>query len=65
MTARRRMQRLGRLQHFETGAAAHLQVADDDVEEALVQLLDGGVAIRRFLDLVAGFGNRLRQSAAE
>ena len=65
MTARRGMQRLRGLQHFETGAAAHLQVADDDVEEALVQLLDGGVAVRRLLDVVAGFGHRLRQAAAE
>ena len=51
--------------HLETRAAAHLQIADDDVEEALVQLLDGGVAVRRFLDVVAGLGNRLREPATE
>src|SRR4029434_480067 len=61
----RRMQLLGSLQHLEPGAATHLQVADDDVEEARVELLDCGRAIRRFLDLVPRFGNRLRESAAE
>src|SRR5689334_5227225 len=61
----RGMQLLRGLQDLEPGAATHLQVADDDVEEALVELLDGGVAIRRFLDLVPRFGNRLRESAAE
>ena len=59
------MQRLGRLQHLEPGAAAHLQVADDDVEEALVELLDGRVAVRRLLHVVPGLGKRLRQPAAE
>ena len=56
----RRVQRLRGLQHLEPGAAAHLQVADDDVEEAFVQLLDGGVAVRRLLDVVA----LLRQAPA-
>ena len=65
MTADVGMQRLRGLQHFEAGAAAHLQVADDDVEEALVQLLDGGVAVRRLLDVVARFGQRLREAPAQ
>src|ERR1051325_1876282 len=59
------MQLFGRLQHLETGAAAHLEVADDDIEEALVQLLDGGIAVWRFLDLVSGLGDRLPEPAAQ
>jgi hypothetical protein len=43
---RRRVQRLGRPQHVEAVAAAHLEVAQHDVEVALVQPLDGGVAVR-------------------
>src|SRR4030095_2956476 len=59
------MQCLRGLQHFETGAPAHLQVADDNIEEAFVQLLDGGVAVRRLLDVVAGFRHSLSQAAAQ
>ena len=46
---RRRVQRLGRAQHVETVAAAHLQVAQHDVEVAFVQPLDGLVAVRELL----------------
>ena len=59
------VQRLRRLEHLETGAATHLQVADDDIEEAFVELLDGGVTVRGLLDVVAGFGHRLGEAPAE
>ena len=59
------MKRLGRFQHLESGAAAHLQVADDDVEEAFVQLLDRRVAVRRFLDVMAGLGHGLSKPSAQ
>ena len=62
---RRGMQRLRRLEHIETGAATHLQVADDDIEEPLVELLDGGVTVRGLLDIVASFGHRLGKAPAE
>ena len=48
------MQRLGRAQHVEAVAAAHLQVAQDHVEVALVQPLDRRVAVGGLFDLVAG-----------
>ena len=44
---RGRVQRLGRAQHVEAVGAAHLQVADDDVEVAFVQPLERGVAVAR------------------
>jgi hypothetical protein len=56
---RRGMQRLGRAQHVQPVAPAHLQVAHDDVELPLVELLNGHVAIRRFIDFVM----RVRQRA--
>ena len=59
------MQRLGRAQHVEAVAAAHLQVAQHDVEVAVVQPLDGGVAVGRFVDLVPGFGESADESAPE
>ncbi|MNC90901.1 hypothetical protein D3C83_70570 [compost metagenome] len=59
------MQRLGRLQHVDAGAAAHLEVADDDVEGAFMQLLDRRIAVRRLFYFVAPFGNRLREPAAK
>ena len=49
---RRRMQRLGGLEHLDAVAAAHLQVAEHDVVVALVQLLDGGVAVGGLVDVV-------------
>ena len=60
-----RMQRLGGAQDVETVAAAHLQVAQDDVEVALVQPLDGGVAVRGFVHLVPGFGEAADQAPPE
>ena len=55
----RRMQRLRRAQHVHAVAAAHLQIAQDDVVLPLVQLLDGDVAVRRLVDFVM----RVRQRA--
>ena len=54
----RGMEGLGRLEHLEAVAAAHLEVAQDDVEVALVQPLDGRVAVGRLVELVAGLGER-------
>src|ERR1700736_5211645 len=48
------MQRLGRAQDVEPVAAAHLQVAQDDVEMALVQPLDRLIAVGSFFHFVAG-----------
>ena len=62
---RGRMESLGRAQHLEPGRAAHLQVADDDVEVALVKLLDRGVAVAGLLDIVAGRRQRQREPAPE
>ena len=59
------VQRLRRLEHFESGAAAHLQVAHDDVERALVQPLERRVAVRRLVHVVRGFAQCLREAAAE
>ena len=54
-----RLQRLGRAEHVHAVAAAHLQVAQDDVVLPFVELLDGDVAVRRLVDLVM----RVRQRA--
>ena len=61
----RRVQRLGRAQHVEPVAAAHLQIAQHDVEVAFVQTLDRLVAVGGFLDLVAGGGERPGQPASK
>src|SRR3989344_4811458 len=42
------MECLGSFQHLEAGAAAHLEIAQDDVEEPFMKLLDGYIAIRSF-----------------
>ena len=62
---RRRVQRLGGAQHVEAVGAAHLQVADDDVEVAFVQPLERGVAVAGLVDLVPGGGQRQRQPPPE
>ena len=59
------VQGLGRAQHVEVVRAAHLEVAQHDVEGALVQLLDGGVAVRGLVDVVTGFGQTAGQAAAQ
>jgi hypothetical protein len=59
------VQRLRGLEDFQTGAASHLQVADDNIEEPLVEFLDGGVTVRGLLDVVAGFGHRLGEAPAQ
>ena len=59
------MQRLGGLEHLQSRAATHLEVAHHHVEEALVQLLDGGIAIRRLFDVVRGLPERLRETASQ
>ena len=61
----RRLQRLGRAQHVHAVAAAHLQVAQHDVELPLVQLLDGDVAVRRLVDLVLRVGQRADDAAPQ
>jgi hypothetical protein len=60
-----RMQRLGRAQHVEAVRPAHLEIAEHDVERALVQLLDGGVAVRGFVDVVTGLGQPAGQAAPQ
>ena len=50
----RRVQGLGRAQHIEPVAAAHLEVAQHDVEMAFVQPLDGLVAVRGLFHFMAG-----------
>ena len=59
------MQLPGRAQHVEAVRAAHLEVADDDVEVALVQALERGVAVGGLFDLVPRGGQRQRQPAPE
>jgi hypothetical protein len=55
------MERTSRAKHVESVAAAHFQVAQNDVEVAVVQPLDGRVAVGGFIDFVSSF----RQSAGE
>ncbi len=59
------VQGLGGAQHVEAVRAAHLEVAQHHVEGALVQLLDGGVAVRGFVDVVTGLGQAAGQAAAQ
>ena len=59
------MQRLGRAQHVHAVAAAHLEIAQDDVVLPLVQLLDGDVAVRRLVDLVLGVRQRAHDAAPQ
>ncbi len=59
------MQRPRRAQHVEAVAAAHLQIAQHDVEMSGVEALDGHVAIRRFLDFVSGLRQPADQPAAQ
>src|SRR4029077_11642856 len=61
----RRMHRARGAQDVHAVAAAHLQVAQHDVEVAVVQALDRRVAVRSFLDLVARLGQPARQPAPE
>src|SRR6185436_10725154 len=60
-----RMKRARRTEHVEPVAAAHLEVAEHDVEISVVQALDGGVAVRRFLYLVSCVGKPSYQPAAQ
>ena len=62
---RRRMERLGGAQHVEPVAAAHLQVAQHDIELSLVQLLDRDVAVRRLIDFVMRVGQRADDAAPQ
>ena len=61
----RRVQRLGRAQHIETVAAAHLQVAEHDVEVPFVKAFDRLVAVGSFLDLVVGGSQRPGEPASK
>ena len=62
---RRRMQRLRGAQHVHAVAAAHLQIAQHDVELSLVQLLDRDVAVRRLIDFVMRVGQRADDAAPQ
>jgi hypothetical protein len=55
----------GRPQDVQTVAAAHLEIAEHDVELPLVELLDRHVAVRRLFDLVLGVGQRAYDSAPQ
>ena len=61
----RRVQRLGRAQHVHAVAAAHLEVAEDDVVLPFVQLLDRDVAVGRFVDVVLGVRQRADNAAPQ
>ena len=62
---RRRVQRARRAEDVHAVAPAHLEVAQHDVEVAVVQPLDGGVAVRGFLDFVFGFREAPGEPAPE
>ena len=62
---RRGVHRPRRAQHVHAVAAAHLQVAQYDIEVALVQALDRGIAIGGLLDLVSRICQTARQTAAQ
>ena len=62
---RGRVQRFRRAQHVEPVGAAHLQIADDDIEVAFVQLFDRGVAVAGLLDLVARRAECQREPAPQ
>src|SRR5262245_20480997 len=55
------MERTRRAKYVESVAAAHLQVAQNDVKVAVVQPLDSRVAVGGFVDFVSSF----RESAGE
>ena len=55
----------GGAQHVEAVGAAHAQVADHDVEVAVVQPLDGGVAVGRLLHFVTRRAQRQREPAPQ
>ena len=65
ITAVEGVERLCALEHIESGAPSHLQVADDYVEKSFVKLLDGGVAVRSLFDVVRRVGECLDESPAE
>ena len=52
MTAVEGCSGLGRAKHVEPVAAAHLQIAQDDIELPFMQLLDGDVAVWRLVHFV-------------
>ena len=62
---RRRVKRLCRPQHVEPVAAAHLQIAEDDVVLPFVELLYRNVPVRRLVDIVPRVGQRADDTAAE
>ncbi len=62
---RRRVQRARRPEHVHAVAAAHLEVAQHDVEVVVVEPFDRGVAVAGFLDLVPGFGQPAHEPAPQ
>ena len=62
---RRGVQGLGRAQHVHAVAAAHLEVAQDDIEMAFVQPLDGLVSVRGLFHFMAGGGQGPGKSASK
>ena len=59
------MQGARRPQHVQAVAAAHLEVAQHDVEVAVVQPRDGEVAVRGLLDVVARFGQPACEASSQ
>ena len=59
------MQRARGAQDVHPVAAAHLEIAQHDVEIAVVQPLDGHVAVGRLFDFVSGSGQPAYQPAAQ
>jgi hypothetical protein len=59
------MERTRRSQHVHAVAAAHFQVAQDDIEVIVVKPLDGGVAVAGFFDFVPGLDQPAHQPAAQ
>jgi hypothetical protein len=59
------MQRLGRAEHVHAVAAAHLEVAEHNIVLPLVELLDGDIAVRRLVHVVAGVRQRADDTAPQ
>jgi len=65
MTAAEGCRAFADLRTSRPSLAAHLQVAQHDVERPFVQALDGEVAVGRLLDLVPGLGQRPGERAPQ
>ena len=63
--SRGRVQRTSRAEHVEAVAAAHFQIAQHDIEIAVVQPLDRRISVRRFFDIVAGIGEATHEAPSK